>query len=124
MTALRLADELRVIAQEERAAGGEKAGPEARPLKACVEELLRAGAGYLRDILVLGAGGPAEALTHRTGVRRWPAGRRRCRPRRRRGWSGCWRSPSRSWIATSRRGLVLERMFLDFVADPAPGSGS
>jgi len=59
---LGLADELREAAQAERKRA--EANGAARPVKGYLAQMLGLGRDYLRDILVLGAGGPPAVLHH------------------------------------------------------------
>jgi DNA polymerase-3 subunit delta' len=63
---LRLAESLRAAAEDERDAkpGGDAAAEAARPLKSHLAAILEVGQDYVRDILVLGEGGPPTALYH------------------------------------------------------------
>jgi DNA polymerase-3 subunit delta' len=89
VVALRLADELRAAAQDERGEAGGKgrapagergAGEAARPVKNYLAEMLALGQTYLRDILVMGSGAPETALHHRDRSEQLSAHARRLDP--------------------------------------------
>jgi hypothetical protein len=115
---LRLADELRAMAQAARG-GDEKGGGRnsegTRPVKAYLADLLEIGQAYLRDILVIGAGARGETVHHQDRLERLTRHAGQLEPQAAARLIQLLRETGQILDRNVAPQLALERMFLNFL---------